>query len=91
MASFLNLLPLTGGDEREGAGPRLKLVSAENDVSWLPSFVTRMDRGYDRFSAPPHFTLSKPPREYLRDNLVATFQFEGLGVDSRVACSARNA
>src|SRR5271166_3377087 len=29
---------------------RLKLVSAENDVSWLPTFVNRMDRGYDRFS-----------------------------------------
>jgi predicted TIM-barrel fold metal-dependent hydrolase len=61
--------------------PRLKLVSAENDVSWLPSFVNRLDHGYDRLSALQKFSLAKLPGEYLRNNLAATFQFEGLGVD----------
>jgi predicted TIM-barrel fold metal-dependent hydrolase len=61
--------------------PRLKLVSAENDVSWLPSFVNRLDHGYDRLSALQGLALPKAPGEYLRQNVVATFQFEGLGVD----------
>src|SRR6185369_12948614 len=52
--------------------PRLKLVSAENDVSWLPSFVNRLDHGYDRLSALQGFTLPKAPGEYLRQNDVAT-------------------
>ena len=32
------------------AFPKLKIVSAENDVGWLPHFMFRLDHGYDKFS-----------------------------------------
>ncbi len=61
--------------------PRLKLVSAENDISWIPHFMYRLDHAYDRLRHFEGLTLPMLPSEYLKRNVVATFQFETTNVD----------
>jgi predicted TIM-barrel fold metal-dependent hydrolase len=56
--------------------PRLKIVSAENDVSWIPHFMYRIDHAYDRLRHLEGLTLPMLPSEYMRQNVWATFQFE---------------
>ena len=56
--------------------PRLKIVSAENDVSWIPHFMYRIDHAYDRLRHIEGLTLPMLPSEYMRRNVWATFQFE---------------
>jgi predicted TIM-barrel fold metal-dependent hydrolase len=60
--------------------PRLKLVSAENDVSWIPHFMYRIDHAYDRLRHFEGLTLPMLPSEYMKRNVVATFQFETTNV-----------
>jgi uncharacterized protein len=60
--------------------PRLKLVSAENDISWLPHFMYRLDHAYDRLRHFENLTLPLLPSDYLKRNVVATFQFETTNV-----------
>lgn len=61
--------------------PRLKLVSAENDISWVPHFLYRLDHAYDRLRHLQGLTLPMLPSEYMKRNVVATFQFETTNVD----------
>ncbi len=57
--------------------PRLKLVSAENDISWLPHFCYRIDHAYDRLRYFEEGTsLPLKPSEYMKRQAWATFQFE---------------
>jgi predicted TIM-barrel fold metal-dependent hydrolase len=57
--------------------PRLKLVSAENDISWLPHFCYRIDHAYDRLRYFEQGTaLPMKPSEYMKRQVWATFQFE---------------
>jgi len=56
--------------------PRLRLVSAENDVSWLPHFCYRLDHAYDRLRHFEGVNLPLPPSEYMKRQVWATFQFE---------------
>jgi predicted TIM-barrel fold metal-dependent hydrolase len=57
--------------------PRLKLVSAENDISWLPHFCYRIDHAYDRLRYFEQSTaLPMKPSEYMKRQVWATFQFE---------------
>jgi predicted TIM-barrel fold metal-dependent hydrolase len=60
--------------------PRLKLVSAENDVSWIPHFLYRIDHAYDRLRHIEGLALAMLPSEYMKRNVVATFQFETTNV-----------
>lgn len=55
--------------------PRLKLVVAESDVGWLPHYMYRMDHAA-RINYEDGIIkgLSKPPSEYIRSNVWATFQ-----------------
>jgi predicted TIM-barrel fold metal-dependent hydrolase len=61
--------------------PKLQIVSAENDVSWIPHFMYRLDHAYDRFRHFEGVNLSMLPSEYLKRNVVATFQFEKATAD----------
>jgi predicted TIM-barrel fold metal-dependent hydrolase len=61
--------------------PRLKFVSAENDVSWIPHFLYRLDHAYDRLRHFQGLSLSMLPSEYMKHNVLATFQFEGTNVE----------
>ena len=61
--------------------PKLQIVSAENDVSWIPHFMYRLDHAYDRFRHFEGVNLLMLPSEYVRCNVVATFQFEQATAD----------
>src|SRR5215831_2668869 len=56
--------------------PRLRLVSAENDISWLPHFCYRIDHAYDRLRHFEGVSLPLKPSEYMKRQVWATFQFE---------------
>jgi predicted TIM-barrel fold metal-dependent hydrolase len=58
--------------------PRLKIVSAENDVGWFPNWVHRLDHVYSKMGNPrPRLPLK--PSEYVKHNVWATFQDDPLG------------
>jgi predicted TIM-barrel fold metal-dependent hydrolase len=61
--------------------PRLKIVSAENDISWLPHFMYRLDHAYDRLRHLEGLSLPLLPSEYVKRNIWATFQFETSNID----------
>jgi len=61
--------------------PKLQIVSAENDVSWLYHFMYRLDHAYDRFRHFEGVNLSMLPSEYVKRQLHASFQFEEVGMD----------
>jgi predicted TIM-barrel fold metal-dependent hydrolase len=61
--------------------PRLNLVSAENDVTWFPHFMYRLDHAYDRFRHFQKLELPLRPSEYVKRQVYATFQFETVGPD----------
>ena len=61
--------------------PKLQIVSAENDVSWIPHFMYRLDHAYDRLRHFESLTLPMLPSEYMKRNVVATFQFETTNVN----------
>ncbi len=63
------------------AFPCLNLVSAENDVSWFPHFIYRLDHAYDRFRHFQGLELPLKPSEYVKRQVYATFQFETIGPD----------
>lgn len=63
--------------------PRLQVVSAENDCSWLPHLMYRLDHTYEefRFLDPAAVELSMRPSDYVRRNVLATFQYEKAELD----------
>jgi len=56
--------------------PRLKFVSAENDISWLPHFCYRLDHAYDRLRHFEGVNLPLRPSDYMKRQVWSTFQFE---------------
>jgi len=59
--------------------PKLRVVSAENDVGWLPHFGYRMDHAYDKFNSMWTESLPQKPSEYMRRQIWATFQDDPIG------------
>jgi predicted TIM-barrel fold metal-dependent hydrolase len=51
--------------------PNLRIVLAETDVGWWPHFIYRMDH----FSG-PRGMQERPTRDYFKNNIYATVQFE---------------
>jgi uncharacterized protein len=51
--------------------PRLKIVSAENDVAWIPFFLFRIDKYAAR--GIQSIKLPMKPSEYIKRNVYATF------------------
>ena len=62
--------------------PRLRLVSVENDIGWIPHFLDRLDHAGEKFGAflP---TLTRKPSEYFRRQVSATFQEDAVGIGLR--------
>jgi predicted TIM-barrel fold metal-dependent hydrolase len=54
--------------------PRLKVILAEFDVSWIPHYLYRADHYFKRYSDRTGFSLT--PTEYMRRNVWASFQDE---------------
>jgi predicted TIM-barrel fold metal-dependent hydrolase len=59
--------------------PRLRIVSAENDVGWIPHFMYRMDHCHEKYCALWPDATPEPPSFYLRRQLFATFQDDPVG------------
>lgn len=55
--------------------PRLKIILAEVDVSWIPHFLYRTDRWAKKTAQGGH--LKRLPSDYMRENVWATFLDEG--------------
>ncbi|HKV53811.1 MAG TPA: amidohydrolase family protein [Candidatus Binataceae bacterium] len=59
--------------------PKLIIVSAENDVGWIPHYMYRLDHAYEKFNALMPDQLPMKPSEYIRRQLFATFQDDPVG------------
>jgi uncharacterized protein len=57
--------------------PTLKMVSAENDVGWIPNWAHRLDHVHAKVANAKKLPLK--PSEYVRRNVWATFQDDPLG------------
>jgi predicted TIM-barrel fold metal-dependent hydrolase len=63
--------------------PRLKIVSAENEVSWLPFVIQRWDQSFEDFRYMYPTPLQLKPSEYFHRQIYATFIDDPLGVKNR--------
>ena len=70
--------------------PKLQIVSAENDIGWLPHFMYRMDHCYEKYRAMWTQPLQAPPSEYVRRQLWATFQDDPIGPATHEVFGADN-
>ncbi len=59
--------------------PELRIVSAENDIGWLPHIMYRMDHAYEKYGAMLPEKLPLRPSEYVRRQVWATFQDDAVG------------
>lgn len=59
--------------------PDLRIVSAENDIGWLPHIMYRMDHAHDKYRAMMPDPLPMRPSEYVRRQVWATFQDDAVG------------
>jgi predicted TIM-barrel fold metal-dependent hydrolase len=59
--------------------PKLLIVSAENDVGWIPHYMFRLDHAYEKFNALTSNALPLRPSDYIRRQLFATFQDDPVG------------
>jgi predicted TIM-barrel fold metal-dependent hydrolase len=60
--------------------PRLKFVSAENDIAWVPHVLERADKYHRRLKQGYNVALSLKPSEYFRRQLYATFIDDPMGL-----------
>jgi predicted TIM-barrel fold metal-dependent hydrolase len=59
--------------------PKLIIVSAENDVGWVPHYMYRLDHAWEKFNAIMPNPLPMKPSEYIRRQMFATFQDDPVG------------
>ncbi len=73
--------------------PKLTIVSAENDVAWMPYFMWRMDFAQDRFGRTGAILskLTLKPSEYIKRQVYATFINEPIFLDGLHRYAADNA
>jgi uncharacterized protein len=73
--------------------PTLKIVSAENDVAWIPYLMWKMDFVQDRFgrSGAAPVKLSLKPSEYIKRQVYATFINEPIFLNTLGLYGADNA
>jgi predicted TIM-barrel fold metal-dependent hydrolase len=63
--------------------PELQIVSAENNCGWLPYYLQRMDRLFERSRYAAGFKLTLTPSEYFRRQMHATYIDDYVGVANR--------
>jgi predicted TIM-barrel fold metal-dependent hydrolase len=63
--------------------PGLKIVSAENDIGWLPFFLQRLDGLQEEFRYLEPRALSLKPSEYFQRQIWACFITDPVGVANR--------
>jgi predicted TIM-barrel fold metal-dependent hydrolase len=63
--------------------PQLQIVSAENNVGWLPYYLQRMDRAFERQCMSAGFINKLKPSEYCQCQMWATYIDDFVGVANR--------
>jgi predicted TIM-barrel fold metal-dependent hydrolase len=63
--------------------PRLQIVSAENNCGWLPYYLQRMDRTFERGRYAAGFTIRLKPSEYFQRQMHCTYIDDYVGVAMR--------
>ena len=63
--------------------PNLQIVSAENNIGWIPYYLQRMDRAFERQRVAAGFTMKLKPSEYFQRQMWATYIDDYVGVASR--------
>ena len=63
--------------------PDLQIVSAENNCGWIPYYLQRMDRAFDRGRFAAGFNLKLKPSEYFQRQMHATYIDDFVGVANR--------
>jgi predicted TIM-barrel fold metal-dependent hydrolase len=60
--------------------PKLNLVSAENEIGWIPFWLHMADQWWGRYNASQKNELTMPPSEYYKRQIYATFLEDPIGV-----------
>jgi predicted TIM-barrel fold metal-dependent hydrolase len=99
-AAVLNYVETTYGGQRAvtqliSAGvlerhPELKVLVSEGGATWGPFIADRMDEGYRQHGAAVSPTLSKPPSQYLYEQVYASFQHDRSAVFANSAMGWQN-
>jgi predicted TIM-barrel fold metal-dependent hydrolase len=63
--------------------PELQIVSAENNCGWIPYYLQRMDRLFERNRVASGFKLKLKPSEYFRRQMWCTYIDDYVGVQNR--------
>jgi len=65
--------------------PRLKVVSVEHELSWVPFFINRLDLHYkDRPDVATYrFSGDSVPSDFMKRNVYHSFQEDALGIELR--------
>lgn len=70
-----------------GRHPALKVISAENDITWLPSYMERLAHDFPKMRKfvvqDVEYPYPLAPIDYFRQNVYATFEDEVAGVQIR--------
>ena len=59
--------------------PQLKVVSVENEIGWMPFWLGQCDKAFKRHRHSEKLTIDKPPSEYFRRQVYATFFNDPVG------------
>jgi uncharacterized protein len=59
--------------------PGLKVVSVENEIGWMPFWLGQCDKAFKRHRHSEKLTIYKPPSEYFRRQIYATFFNDPVG------------
>jgi len=59
--------------------PRLKIVSVENEIGWIPYWLSQCDKAFERFRSLTPLTIDKRPSEYFQRQIFATFFNDQVG------------
>ncbi|MEZ0187207.1 MAG: amidohydrolase family protein [Candidatus Reddybacter sp.] len=54
--------------------PKLKMIVAEGDAGWIPHYKYRADHALERLGLAVECSLTRPPSEYITNNVSFTFQ-----------------
>jgi len=82
MPLIMGEIILTGVHDRF---PKLKFVSVESGIGWVPYYAEQMDDRYDRNKYWAKIKLQHQPSEYVRSNWMFTFIIDKYGVKNRHA------
>ncbi|PON19043.1 amidohydrolase [Candidatus Entotheonella serta] len=61
--------------------PGLKLVSAENDIGWIPHFLYSADYYFNKYRHYEPTELTMPPSAYWNRQVYATFMNDAIGIE----------